>query len=176
MTKTTKDIHEPTLDPDDWSQFRTMAHQVLDMSIDRLENAKDHPWKPVPSEIKQSFSNNNVPMSATPLSDIIDEIKTDIFPYATGNTHPAFFGWVHGTGLADSLIAAIFEAGMNSNCGGRDHIAPYVEQQVIEWCRTMFGFPEGTSEDCWSLEHPWQPCWQWLWPATTRIAKRDKSR
>ena len=144
MTKNTKDIKEPTLDPDDWSKFRTMAHQVLDISIDRLENAKDHPWKPVPSKIKQRFSNNDIPMSGTPLSEIIDEIQTDIFPYATGNTHPAFFGWVHGTGLADSLIAAIFEAAMNSNCGGRDHIAPYVEQQVIEWCRTMFGFPEGT--------------------------------
>jgi len=120
MTKKTKDVTEPTLDPDDWTDFRKTAHQVLDMSIDRLENAREHPWKPVPGEIKQRFSNTDAPLSASPLSDIVDEIKTDIFPYATGNTHPAFFGWVHGAGLPDSLIAAMIEAAMNSNCGGRD--------------------------------------------------------
>ncbi len=136
---------EPTLDPDDWSQFRSLAHEVLDMCIDRLEHAKDHPWKPVPDDLKQQFSSDSAPVSGAPLARVVDEIKTDIFPYATGNTHPAFFGWVHGTGLPDSLIAAMIEAAMNSNCGGRDHIAPYVEQQIIDWCAHMLGFPKGTS-------------------------------
>ncbi len=140
-----KEQREPTLDPDDWAQFRAKAHEVLDMSIDRLEHAQDHPWQPVPSELKQRFSRVAAPSSGSPLADTIEEIKTDIFPYATGNTHPAFFGWVHGAGLPDSLIAAMIEAAMNSNCGGRDHIAPYVEQQVITWCREMFGFPKGAS-------------------------------
>jgi glutamate/tyrosine decarboxylase-like PLP-dependent enzyme len=36
-------------------------------------------------------------------------------------------------------------ATMNSNCGGRDHGAVYVEREVIEWCRRCFGFPEGAS-------------------------------
>ena len=34
---------------------------------------------------------------------------------------------------------------MNANCGGRDHGAVYVERQVIEWCRELFGFPDDAS-------------------------------
>ena len=68
-------------------------------------------------------------------------------PYATGNTHPRFFGWVHGSGLPSGLLAEIAAAGMNSNCGGRDHIANYVEQAVIEWSRDVFGLPETTGLD-----------------------------
>ena len=34
---------------------------------------------------------------------------------------------------------------MNSNCGGRDHGAVYVERAVIDWCRCCFGFPSQAS-------------------------------
>ena len=34
---------------------------------------------------------------------------------------------------------------MNSNCGGRDHGALYVERQVIDWCREIIGYPEQSS-------------------------------
>ena len=68
-----------------------------------------------------------------------------VLPYATGNTHPRFFGWVHGTGNAGGVISEMLAAAMNSNLGGRDHGAIYVERQVIEWCRRLFGFPETAS-------------------------------
>jgi glutamate/tyrosine decarboxylase-like PLP-dependent enzyme len=68
-----------------------------------------------------------------------------MLPYSTGNTHPRFFGWVHGTGLAECLMAEIVAAAMNSNCGGRDHGASYVEREVIRWCARVFGFPENCS-------------------------------
>jgi glutamate/tyrosine decarboxylase-like PLP-dependent enzyme len=76
---------------------------------------------------------------------LVDELISDVLPYATGNIHPRFFGWVHGTGLATGLLAELVAATMNSNCGGRDHGAIYVEREVIDWCRRCFGFPEGSS-------------------------------
>jgi aromatic-L-amino-acid/L-tryptophan decarboxylase len=36
-------------------------------------------------------------------------------------------------------------ATMNSNCGGRDHGAVYVERCVVEWCKQMFRFPSTAS-------------------------------
>jgi glutamate/tyrosine decarboxylase-like PLP-dependent enzyme len=36
-------------------------------------------------------------------------------------------------------------AAMNSNCGGRDHGAVYVERCVIDWCKQMVGYPETAS-------------------------------
>jgi aromatic-L-amino-acid/L-tryptophan decarboxylase len=34
---------------------------------------------------------------------------------------------------------------MNSNCGGRDHGALYVERQVVDWCRELVGYPRQSS-------------------------------
>jgi glutamate/tyrosine decarboxylase-like PLP-dependent enzyme len=73
------------------------------------------------------------------------ELAERVLPLGTGNTHPRFFGWVHGTGLAAGLLADITASAMNSNCGGRDHGAIYVERAVIDWVRQIFGFPEGAS-------------------------------
>ncbi len=42
-------------------------------------------------------------------------------------------------------MAEMAAATMNSNCGGRDHAATYIEREVIDWCRRTFGFPETAS-------------------------------
>ncbi len=34
---------------------------------------------------------------------------------------------------------------MNCNVGGREHIAVHLERQVIDWCKTLMGFPETAS-------------------------------
>ena len=39
----------------------------------------------------------------------------------------------------------MLSAGMNANLGGRDHMALEVEQQLVEWARELFGFPQGSS-------------------------------
>jgi aromatic-L-amino-acid decarboxylase len=62
-----------------------------------------------------------------------------------GNTHPRFWGWVIGTGSPSGMLAEMLAAGMNPNLGGGDHGAVYVEHQVIEWFKTLFGFPSGAS-------------------------------
>ena len=56
---------------------------------------------------------------------------SDILLHGTGNTHPAFFGWVHGTGQAMGLASELLDATMNGNCGGRDHGAIRVEREVL---------------------------------------------
>lgn len=70
-------------------------------------------------------------------------MRRDIMPYATGNTHPGFFGWVHGTGSPIGVAAEMVAATMNANCGGRDHGAMQVEAAVIGWVTGLAGMPEG---------------------------------
>jgi aromatic-L-amino-acid/L-tryptophan decarboxylase len=43
------------------------------------------------------------------------------------------------------MLAEMLAAGLNANLGGRDHIPIEVERQIVEWTRSMFGFPEGAS-------------------------------
>ncbi len=136
---------ETGLDPEDWDAFRAAAHNLLDACIDRLAEARAHPWQPVPEDVRARYA---IGESDRPLGDgaaLADRLAQDVLPYATGNPHPGFFGWVHGTGLASGLLSEMVAATMNSNCGGRDHGAVYMERAVVDWARGVFGFPDGTS-------------------------------
>jgi len=73
------------------------------------------------------------------------EFSDFIVPYATGNVHPGFMGWVHGGGTAVGMLAEMLAAGLNANLGGRDHIPIEVERQIVEWMRQIFGFPNAAS-------------------------------
>jgi aromatic-L-amino-acid decarboxylase len=137
--------NELTLDPEDWTAFRRLAHEALDEAVDYIEQARARPvWSPVPEEIRSLLS-ESVPLEESSLDTIYQEFKTAILPYATGNVHPRFFGWVHGSGQAGNIVAEILASAMNSNCGGREHGAIYVEREVIGWCRQLFGFPDSSS-------------------------------
>jgi glutamate/tyrosine decarboxylase-like PLP-dependent enzyme len=131
-----------TLDPDDWTEFRAQAHALLEACIDRLEGARDHPWQPVPQEIRDSYA---LPLGGAGQNGLADALRDTVMPFATGNTHPRFFGWVHGTGMAEGLLSEMVSATMNANCGGRDHGMVYVERSVIDWTRAQMGFPDSAS-------------------------------
>ena len=136
---------EQSLDPADWPAFRALAHRMLDVALDHAEGVRDRPvWTPVPETVKQALD-EPVPMDPQGTEKVCDDLVRLVLPYPTGNTHPRFLGWVHGSGTPGGLIAELCAAAMNSNLGGRDHGAIYVERQVIDWCRGLFGFPETAS-------------------------------
>ncbi len=130
------------LDPTDWAAFRAAAHDVLDHCIDRMGGAADHPWQPVPADVAAGYGIEDAALGEV---EVARRMVADVLPYGTGNTHPCFFGWVHGTGLASGLISEMVAATMNSNCGGRDHGAVYMERAVIDWSKSVFGYPETAS-------------------------------
>ena len=86
-----------------------------------------------------------LPRQASELADVYREFSDFVVPYATGNVHPGFMGWVHGGGTAVGMLAEMLAAGLNANLGGRDHMPIEVERQIVEWTRQMFGFPDGAS-------------------------------
>ena len=136
---------ETSLDPTDWQEFRALAHEVLDAALRAMETRSEQPvWTPVAAETKAALR-RTLPMNPDGAARVCMEMVESILPHDTGNTHPRFFGWVHGAGTPIGVMADMVAAVMNANLGGREHGAIYVERQVIEWCRTLFGFPEGTS-------------------------------
>lgn len=68
-----------------------------------------------------------------------------MLPCGTGNTHPRFWGWMHGTGLASGLMAEMVAATMSANLRGRAQGAVEIERAVIDWARQVMGFPVGPS-------------------------------
>jgi len=137
-------MQKSLLDPGDWDDFRSHVHDVLDKCVDRLMTARDHPWRPVPEASRREYHLDEDGEGMT-YGALAEKLLAHVLPFATGNTHPRFFGWVHGTGLAVGLMAEMVAAAMNSNCGGRDHAATYIEREVMAWCRRVFDLPETAS-------------------------------
>ncbi|THH37501.1 aminotransferase class V-fold PLP-dependent enzyme [Aliishimia ponticola] len=130
------------MDPQDWEAFRADMHRLLDQCVDQLHSARERPWQPVPDAFNEAIT---IPDQTTgEHGAVMDRLAQDILPQTTGNTHPAFFGWVHGTGQAMGLASELVAATMNSNCGGRDHGAIRVEQEVIRWLCATAGWPANT--------------------------------
>jgi len=134
-----------SLDPQDWTDFRALAHRMLDETIDRIANVRARPvWQPIPDEVRAAVR-ADVPRKATDLAEVYREFSEHVAPYATGNVHPGFMGWVHGGGTAVGMLAEMLAAGLNANLGGRDHMPIEVERQIVDWMRRLFAFPEGAS-------------------------------
>jgi aromatic-L-amino-acid decarboxylase len=134
-----------TLDPSDWEELRAQGHRMLDDMIDYIAGVRDRPvWQPIPDAVRSEFR-AALPRQPSGLADVYREFTDFIAPYATGNVHPGFMGWVHGGGSAVGMLAEMLAAGLNANLGGRDHIPIEVERQVVQWMAEMFGFPAGAS-------------------------------
>jgi aromatic-L-amino-acid decarboxylase len=134
-----------TLDPENWETLRAQGHRMLDDMFDHIAGARARPvWQPIPPETRVRFR-SRLPHAPTGLGDVYREFAEHIAPYATGNIHPGFMGWVHGGGNAVGMLADMLAAGLNANCGGRDHVPIEVERQIVQWTRQMFGFPDTAS-------------------------------
>jgi aromatic-L-amino-acid/L-tryptophan decarboxylase len=135
----------PTLDPEDWEATRRIFHDAVDRCLDRLKDIRSQPvWQETPPGVKAEL-HTALPLEGRPLDNLLADFTRDILPYGTGNLHPRFFGWVHGAGNVAGALGEMLAGFMNCNLGGRDHVAVYVERQVIDWCKEIFSFPAVSS-------------------------------
>jgi aromatic-L-amino-acid/L-tryptophan decarboxylase len=133
------------LDPSDWVEFRRLAHGMLDDMITHIETIRDRPvWQPAPAATRARFD-APLPHEGRGLDAVLADVAAHITPYATGNTHPRFMGWVHGAGTPVGIVAEMVAASLNMNCGGRDHIGIEIERQITRWMATAVGYPQDAS-------------------------------
>ena len=136
---------ELTLDPADWEQVKRTFHAAVDLCISQMQGVRERPvWQPTPDDVKRRFK-AAAPQTGEDLDVLLSEFQSHILPYGNGNTHPRFWGWVHGGGSVAGALGEMLAGFMNSNVGGRDHIATYVERQVLDWCKEIFKFPATSS-------------------------------
>jgi aromatic-L-amino-acid/L-tryptophan decarboxylase len=130
-----------TLDPMDWKKNCVQAHRMLDDMLNYTENIRERPvWQPMSSDVRARFR-SAVPRLPSDLASVHEEFMQNILPFAAGNVHPGFMGWVHGGGTPVGMLAEMLAAGLNANLGGRDHAPIEVEREVVQWTREIFGFP-----------------------------------
>jgi len=140
---------ERTLDPgtpEEWAELRTLAHKMVDGAFDHIEGRREQPvWQKPPDAVRGAIASEAVPRAGEGAAGAYDSFLHNVLPYAIGNTHPRFWGWVMGGGDAVGMMAEMLTAAMNPNVGGFDDSATLVEEQVIRWMAELMGMPEGTS-------------------------------
>ncbi len=133
---------KPSLDPEDWPKVRALAHRMLDGILDHVAGVANGPvWTRMPDELRKDLD-APLPKDASSLESVYETFVRRVLPFAAGNLHPRFFGWVHGGGNVAGMLGEMLAAGLDANLGGRDHAPVLIERQVVRWAREIFRFPE----------------------------------
>jgi aromatic-L-amino-acid decarboxylase len=135
-----------SLDPENWAEFRTLAHRMVDDSLDFLLTLRERaPWQSMPAEVRHALSAEPLPRAPQSAERAYDEFVTNVFPYTNGNRHPRFWGWIQGNGTPLGMMADMLAAGMNAHLAGLDQAPKLVELKVIAWLAELMGFPLDSS-------------------------------
>ena len=138
-------LPEETLDPENWDELRALAHRMVDDMMTYLQTVRERPvWQPIPAGVK-AYLQQPLPLEPEGAQQAYEDFVRHILPHPMGNIHPRFWGWVMGPGTAFGVLADMLAATMNPNLGGGEHVANYVEQQVLDWCKDMLGYPAQAS-------------------------------
>ena len=118
---------------------------MLDDMLDYLAEIRQRPvWQPAPASATQTFQ-SPLPRDSGSLTKAYESFTENVLPYAIGNAHPGFMGWVHGGGSVVGMLAEMLAAGLNANLGGREQMPIVVERQIVQWMRELFEFPTSAS-------------------------------
>ena len=140
-----RDENNTSLDPTDWISARSTAHKMLDSSLDYIEYIRNRPvCESIPNDIIKAIDDEPLPKEGQSFASVYDDALRCVTPYARGNAHPRYWGWVSGQGTFGGILAHMVEATLNINVCSETSTAACVEQSVIEWMRQIFSFPERT--------------------------------
>lgn len=135
-----------TLDPKDWDSFRALAHRMVDDSLDHLATLRERPpWTPPPPEVAAALTDEPLPTTAQGAEQVYAEFLSHVLPYAAGNRHPRFWGWMKSNGTPLGMMADMLAASMNVNAAGLHQSATLVELQVVKWLAEVMQFPSDCS-------------------------------
>jgi aromatic-L-amino-acid/L-tryptophan decarboxylase len=138
-------VTEETIDPSNWNELRATGHRMLDDMIDYIQQSGERKvWQPVPADVKLALD-VTAPNEESSLNEIYESFQQNVLPYALGNTHPRFWGWVCGNGSATGMLADMLASAMNSTTSFGEHADLYIEKQVLDWTKEIYGFPKNSS-------------------------------
>jgi aromatic-L-amino-acid decarboxylase len=133
---------EETLDPVNWEELRQLGHRMMDDMLDYLQTVGERPaWTAIPEEVLSRLQ-EPVPEGPSEASAVYEDFQKQVLPYNKNNIHPRFWSWVEGGGTPFGMLSDMLASGMNANLAIGNHAPMYVERQVLDWSKELFGFPK----------------------------------
>ncbi len=126
------------------AEMRDIMGKVGDMIVDHFVFLKDQPvTRPSTLENLKGGLSEPLPVSATPVAELLQQVQTFVFSEMTHQDHPRNFAFVPGPGNFVGAMADAISAAFNVFCGvwiGPSGAAQ-IEIVTIDWLRQLFNFP-----------------------------------
>lgn len=126
----------------DLDEFRRAGHLLIDAVADHLEALPRQPvWQQLPDDLRAALL--ELPLADDPieLEALARTMVRDVLPYAMGNGHPAFFGWVNSPPALAGVLASLAAAAMNPSVVSGDHADIHLERTAVRWLAELVGYP-----------------------------------
>lgn len=124
-------------------EFRRLGYQAVDLIAAQLASIRDAPVRqPVPVELRDRLMHEPIPTTGTDPQALIVRFADEMLPYPMGNPSPRFMAWVNSPPAPLGIIADLLAAALDPSAAGGDHAATYVEHGVLNWMKTIMGYPE----------------------------------
>jgi aromatic-L-amino-acid/L-tryptophan decarboxylase len=126
----------------DLEEFRRTGHVLVDAVTDHLAALPGRPvWRPLPDDLRVELLSLPLPEGPTRLDQLAGTMARDVLPYAMGNGHPAFFGWVNPPPSLAGVLASLTAAAMNPSVVSGDHADVHLERTAVRWLAELVGYP-----------------------------------
>jgi aromatic-L-amino-acid/L-tryptophan decarboxylase len=126
----------------DLDEFRRAGHALVDAIADHLAALPGRPvWQPLPDDLRAQLLSLPLPDGPSALDPLAATMARDVLPYAMGNGHPAFFGWVNPPPSLAGVLASLIAAAMNPSVVSGDHADVHLERSAVRWLAELVGYP-----------------------------------
>ena len=140
-----QELPEETLDPEDWAETEALSHQIVSDAVAYLRDVRKRPpWQAMPATVREIFD-EPLPQGPSELSEVYRSVTENLMRYPMGNIHPRFWSWYMGSSNLTGALGDFLAAVQGSNLGGGNHAGALLDQQVVDWCKQMLGFPASAS-------------------------------
>jgi glutamate/tyrosine decarboxylase-like PLP-dependent enzyme len=130
----------------DLAEFRRLAHVSVDLVADYLAGIRAEPvFRPMTPEQRRRLTDQQLTEHGVAPATLVADFAEHMLPYAMGNGHPRFFGWVNSPPAPVGIIAELLAAAQDPSCDVGDIAPLYLESATVRWLAELVGYPaDGT--------------------------------
>jgi aromatic-L-amino-acid/L-tryptophan decarboxylase len=127
----------------DRQTMRELGYRTVDMLVDWLGDAEAPPLRRAsPSDMRARLS-TPLPAEGTAFEEILAALASDVLPYGSRVSHPAFFAFIPGSGTWPGALGDLVASAANVYAGSWMESAgvSQLELEVVRWFADWLGLP-----------------------------------
>ena len=132
-----------TLAPSPRTALAATAHGIVDTVLRHHDELRDKPVVRVTGDAALREKLRVIPRAGRPVQEVVDQLTTEVFPWATQMGHPRFYGFIPSPASPVSWLGDMLTSGFNPHGASwlQGSGPAMIELACLEWLAREFGFP-----------------------------------